>query len=262
MPGDQVLQGKGQRSDFRVVPLRHARAVGLGVGAKAHRAAVPGDLAHVGQRALQKAATRSQREHAHAGGDPLLRLAALAHRHEELDGTLGHAVTVGCGHGQKGDDEVQRLVALVGPVLHLLGHSGQRALGAAFDDGAHRVDGIQSRCDSSARIQHRTQNVIGPVGRQPLEPCLPGLLVQTLEVVIGAVRRHIDRLGNGGVHQWLHRLHHGDVVLRCHCQRRHKVLRQLRRVASELVVKPECVVLHGVVGGGTARLALLAAVSK
>lgn len=121
----------------------------------------------------------------------MLGLAALAHGHEEFDGAV-HRAAIGQDHGQEGDDQVQALGALLGPVLDLLGHGVQRALRAAFYHGAQRV-GCGSRRSRRRRggrlfsrfgrmgLEHGAQDGVGPVGGQALEACLPGLAVQVLK---------------------------------------------------------------------------------
>ena len=268
-----VLDGIGHSGHFGVVPQRHARAVGLLVGAQAHRAAVPGHFAHVGQRALQETAARGQRQQAHAGGDPLLRLAVLPHGHEELDGAVHRALAHAGGHGQEGDDEVQALVAVLRPVLDLLGHGREGALGAALDHGAHRVDGLalllacrgwccgrRGRGRRRCGFEHGTQDGVGPVGGQALEARLPGLQVQVLEVFVRVVGRHVDGLGDRGVHKRLHRLHHRHVVGRRHLQRRDEVRGQVLHVAAQVTVQAPGVVFHLVLAAAAIGLALAARV--
>ncbi|OQC14887.1 MAG: hypothetical protein BWX79_00778 [Alphaproteobacteria bacterium ADurb.Bin100] len=263
-PRDDVLHREGDGRDLRVVPHRHPRAIGLFIRAQAHGSAVPRHLAHVAQRPLQEAAARSQRKHPHARRDPLLRLAALAHRHEEFDRTLDGARAFCRRNRQEGDDQVQRLVSLLRPVLDLLGHRRQGALGPAFDHRAHGIhhnDRRRGRISlGAAGLQHRAQNAVGPVGGQSLEPRPPGLRVQPLEIIVRAVRRHIHRLGDRGVDERLHRLHHGNVAGGGHVQRRDEVVGQLVHVAAEFTVQPPGVVFHRVFGGATVGLALLAPV--
>ena len=265
-----VLDGIGHGRHLGVVPHGHQRAVVLAVGAQAHGAPVPGDLAHVAQGPLQKAAPRGQRQQAHAGGDPLLRLATLPHGHEELDGAVHGAVAHTRGHGQEGHDEVQRLVAFLRPVFELFGNGREAALRAALDHGAHRVHGRRGGrgrshggrrwCRFCVRFQHRAQDAVGPVSGQAFEPRAPGLQVQVLEVLVRVVGRDVHGLGDSRVHKGLHGFHHGDVVLRGHGQRRHKVVRQRVHIAAQLAVQAPGVVFHRVFGGAAVRLALLALV--
>ena len=109
-------------------------------------------------------------------------------------------------------------------------------------------------------MQHRSQNGIGPVGGQALEACIPGLLVQVLEVVVRVVRRHIHRLGNGSIHKGLYRLHHCNMVGGRHVQSGHKVVRQFVHITTQLVVQAPGVVFHRVFGVAPIPLALLALV--
>ena len=258
-----VLYRVGHRRHFGVVPHGHACAVGLLVGAQAHRTAVPGHLAHVAQGALQEAAACRQRQQAHAGGNPLLRLAALAHGHEEFDGTVHRALAVGHRHGQKGHQQVQGFLTLMGPVLDLLGHGRERALGAAADDAAHGVDDggrCRRRCGRRVHLQHRAQDGVGAVGRQALQACVPGLLVQALEIVVGVVGRDVDGLGDGGIDVGLDRLHHGDVAPGRHVQRRDEISRQLVHVAPQLPVEAPGVVFDRVLAGAAVGFAFLALV--
>ena len=251
------------------MPLGHLRAVVFLVRAQAHGATVPGHLAHVGQRPLQEAAARRERQQAHARRDPLLRLAALAHRHEELDGAVHHARAIGIGHRQERDDDVQALLAFLRPVVHLLGHGREGALGAALDHGTHRVHGCGLGRSGGALLvghgggvhfKHRAQDAVRTVRGQALEARAPGLKVQALEVVVGVVGRDVDSLGNGRVHKRLHRLHHGDVVLGRHLKRRNKVLGQLGHIAAQLAVQAPGMVFHSVFGHAAVGLALLALV--
>ncbi len=270
--GQDVLDGVGDGGHFGVVPERHAGAVGPGVGAQAHGTAVPGDLAHVAERALQEAAARGQREQAHAGGDPLLRFAALPHGHEELDRAVQRAA-VAVGHGQEGDEQVERLAALLRPILHLLGDGRERALGAAFDHGAHRVrrcGGGHRRCRrggritglrrGSRRLQHGPQDGVGPVGGQALEARAPGVQVEVLEILVGVVGRHVHGLGDGRVDEGLHGLHHRDVPGRGHLQRTREVVGQRVHIAAQRTVEAPGVVLHRVFAGAAVGLALAARV--
>ena len=229
---------------------------------QAHRPAVPGDLAHVGQGALQKTAACGQRQQAHAGGDPLLRLAALAHRHEEFNRPVHAGAPVGAGHRQERDHDVQRLVAFLGPVLQLFGHRRQRALGTAFDDAAHRVGACRRRRDGRRLmgLQHRAQDGVGPVGGQAFQARVPGLPVQVLEVLVRIVDGDVDGLGNRRVDQRLHRLHHRDVAGRRHLQRAHEVGRQICGVAAERAIQPPGMVFDLVLRHAVVRLALVAPV--
>ena len=211
-----ALDGVGHRRHFRVMPQGHARAVGLFVAAQAHGATVPGHFAHIRQCALQKAATRSQRQQPHTGRDPLLRLIVLPHRHEKLDGAIHRALAHARRHGQERDDEVQALLPLLRPVLDFLCHRVQPAFGTAFNHHLHWIDGRhlsgghggcclrhhgsghrrrRCRC-SGCGLQHSTQNGVGAVGGQALEARLPGLQVEVFKVSVGIVSRNVDGLGN------------------------------------------------------------------
>ena len=170
------------------------------------------------------------------------------------------------GHRQEGNHHIKGLAAFLRPVLHLLGHSRQRALGAALDHGAHGVDGCGNyrrrrgcRCRHGCgwgRLQHSPQDAIGPVGSHALQAGVPGLQVQALEIVKWVVRRHIHRLGDGGVHIGLHRLHHGDMLARTHLQRRHEIRRQRLHVAAQRAVHAPGVVFHHILAAAAVAFAL------
>ena len=96
------------------------------------------------------------------------------------------------------------MLALLRPVLDLLGHGVQAAFGPAFDDDAHRVDrrgrlglGLHLGLRLWPRrraLQHRAQDAVGAVGGQTLQARVPGLQVEVLEVVVRVVGRHVDGL--------------------------------------------------------------------
>ena len=245
-------------------------AVGLLISAQTHRATVPGDLAHVGQRTVKEAATGRQAEHPHGGSDPLLRFAALAHGHEELDGALD-GTAIGALDRQEGDDEVEALLAFVRPVLDLLGHGVERALRPALDHLAHRILLVLLRGGlglvgrllfllGRLGFQHGAQDGVGPVGGQTLEAGLPGLLVQVLEVFVRVVGRDVDGLGDGGVNVGLHGFHHRHVLLGRHGQGVDEVVGQVVHITTLRLEQPPGVILDHVFAAAAVGLALAARV--
>ena len=238
--------------------------------AQTHRSAIPCHLAHVAQGALEETTACGQRQQAHAGRDPLLRFTALAHRHEELDGTV-HGTAMAVRHRQERDDQVQRLVAFLRPVLELFGHGREHALGTAFDHGAHRVDGRcghgQRRCSGfgglglRCHFEHGAQNAVRAVRGQTLQSRMPGLQIQVLEIGVRVVFRHVDGLGDGGVHVGLHRFHHRHVITGGHVHGAHEVLGQRIGIAAERLEQTPCVVFDDVFALAAIGLALAARVA-
>src|SRR5258708_21962766 len=80
-----LLDRISQRSDFRVVPAWRMVSVEPLHFTEPNLPAVPRHLAQILQITRDKAAARGERQRAHRGRDPLLRLVALPGRNEEFD---------------------------------------------------------------------------------------------------------------------------------------------------------------------------------
>ncbi|SPC13504.1 hypothetical protein CT19431_60168 [Cupriavidus taiwanensis] len=243
------LQRIAQRRHLGVMEARHLGAVLAHQRAVAHRALVPHHIAHVGQRLGHRTArARHHRQQPHGRGDPLLALAALPRRHEELHRALDlHRLAIDhAGDAHEVHGQVDGLVALVGQVFDLGRHSLQVAHRPAAERAHQRVvvGRRRRRRGGCLHRQHGPQHRVRPVGRQPLQPGLPGFQVQVAEGFVRIVLWHVDGLADAGVDIRLHRFEHPHMVQRRHLQRGDERLRQLRHVGPHVTVEPPGMVRH------------------
>ncbi len=217
---------------------RRLRAVLPGHEAATHGALVPDHFAHVGQcLGDRRTGARDHRQQPHVRRDPLLAFVALAGRHEELDRPLDHDLLAAhdAGHPYEVDGQVDRLLAFHGPELDLGGQAFEFARRTAGELFAQRiVIGRGIECLWCLDRQHRTRDRVRPVGRQALEPGLPGLHVQAPERLERIVGRHVHGLGDRRVDEPLDRHQHLQVLFGRHVQRGHECGGQAQLVAAAL----------------------------
>ena len=148
--------------------------------------------------------------------------------------------------------------AAVGAVVARLGHRQRLRLrrGGQRRCGGGRRGGRGRRSRRRIDAQHRAQHAVGAIGRQPLQPGLPGDEVQVLEVLVRVVGRHVDRLADRGVDEGRHRRDHRLVRLGAHLQRGDEGLGQRRVVALQVAVQAPGVVLDRVLAEAAVGLAL------
>ena len=77
--------------------------------------------------------------------------------------------------------------------------------------------------------EHRAEHLVGTVGREPLEPRFPGVEIEVLEIRVGIVLGHVDRLRDAGVDERRDRGHHLLVRARRDLERGDEIGRQRAR---------------------------------